>query len=190
MNEITRNALVSIAREMVAKKQTGSLLLSVRHDHARRSAIIAIDNGKIISLSYGVKRGMAALPLLQAIDTCSCKFNEMVLGRPIIDLLETNALLDAIQSSQLVIPQSIKPSSEFTSGSGFNQIKAIEILEQQLTLIIGPVASMILDDALEELGEITNINQFKKLVKFVANDALEGQERTKFPMDVLNKVIK
>jgi len=187
MNEITRNALVSIAREMVAKKQTGSLLLSVRHEHARRSAIIAIDNGKIISLSYGVKRGMAALPLLQAIDTCSCKFNEMVLGRPIADLLETNALLDAIQSNQLVIPQSINPSSEFTSG--FNQIKAIEILEQQLTLIIGPVASMILDDALEELGEASNINQFKKLVKFVANDALEGEERTKFPMDVLNKVI-
>lgn len=198
MAEIDRGQLVKIARKMVQEKHSGSILLSIlsQQTKSRHSSIIAFEDGNIISISYGVKRGMAALPFLKMIETCTYKLNDMVLGRPIAGLLPTKELLNEIEGDgsidfdaiQNAPAESMHQQPQLKSGGKFNSDSAINILRLHLNQIIGPVATIILDDALDDVGSINTLSQFKSLLQKISKETLDAHERVQFMSDVLSKI--
>ncbi len=182
MNEISRDRLVAVIQDIVTNGESGSILLKDQNQH---SAIIAIDNGTIISISYGVKRGMRALPHLQKIESCTYRINDMILGRPIANLLPTDELLNAIKHAGTIPKTTLYKVAP--TGS-FNAPQALGILKEHLTQIIGPVAQIILDDELEDMDEVKTLEHFKILLKRVAKEALDKDEAFTFSSDILDKL--
>ncbi len=121
------------------RRRSGTLFIVTADNHAAR---FVLDQGEIVTCNYSMKQGHDALPLLRNIKDCSYRFADDVfsaIGE--LPMPPTDKCLKYLRGD----PARTAPAA--AAGSG-----ALDILKEELTRAMGPVAGILLDGQLRAGG--------------------------------------
>lgn len=181
--------IVAEIHRLHEQRATGTLSIVTRDSH---SAQLILAGGEIVFIVCSSKRGQEAIALLAEIGDSRFRFTEGgIVPRP-MPLPTTKAILAMLVEDRLAI--SLRPSAQATAstapspppvparhpvdGTGINEAQR-SILERCLAECIGPMATMICEDHLNQpislaeainrlTGELPSAEQAKKFRSSVA----------------------
>ncbi|MEW8266878.1 MAG: hypothetical protein AB2731_12115 [Candidatus Thiodiazotropha sp.] len=175
--------ILEFLTDLVDKKASGTLFV---HSDSNHVITIALNSGRIHALYYGAKRGRKAIPLISTISGGSFRLEKSSLVETFHDLPSTPELLNLLRNPHA----EKKPKPAASSTEGINN-KAIgedkkDILCQELKSLLvqrmGPIAEIVFDDAVDEIGDFCATPQLtedliNKLSEEIDNSAEEAQFR-------------
>jgi hypothetical protein len=135
--QLSFQGFVTLIEQMTARRETGTLF--VRTD-SNRSVVVGIEQGEIVALTAGPKRGAAALPKIVAMSNCSLRRDDSVISFHARDLPSTPEILRLLKQQT--------PTVSVATGS-IDTTQVRELLCQLLHDYLGPVAPMVCDEVLD-----------------------------------------
>ena len=169
--------VVANLTECCRKKQNGVFFITT---DSNRSAYLTLNDGKIESVHYQNKRGSEALELLRSVEAGTYRFSEgtenaMFRAQP---LPETDVILadlsEVASSGSDPVPQDeplqvVDTAPSSSPGSDYDD----ELL-QLLIEFMGPMASVVFDDARE------NATTVKSLINKLATEIPDNDQQSDF----------
>jgi len=147
----TLTQMLDVLEDLIKKKQSGSLFITSEDSHF---VTFGLEGGRIISVMYGPKRGVAALPLIAAVKSGAYRFDAGgVTGKP-QELPTTKQIVEMLRSGA---PAEVPASRGAAQGGGISEAERNFVCSQLKDLLakhLGPIAGIVIDDALEEAGDI------------------------------------
>jgi hypothetical protein len=138
--------LVDIISSFCSKKETGLLFIATK---ANRSAQIVLENGKIVFVYFYNKQGQEALDLMLTIKAGRYKFQKNATSPRRSTLPSTEKILEHLSGGRLVDA----PAAKIARGLSSEQK---QFLEAALAEYIGPMATIICDDHLDQAPDMTS----------------------------------
>lgn len=148
---------------LVDSATSGTLFI---HTECNRAVTIALDNGEIHALYMGARRGRKAIPLISNITGGSYRFEVSNLIDAVHDLPPTHEILHLLRRPQssdtaVVSERSVPtnthaiptPISNHELLSNEKKDVLCHELKELLSEHLGPIAEVVFDDAVEEVGD-------------------------------------
>ncbi len=171
--------LISELKQLISERASGVMFISTNDNHAVH---IGLENGEIVGCRYRFKRGLDALPLIMEIEAGRYSFNSGPSGAADASLPPTDGLLRMLAESNMSKPTD-KPIQ------GVSEISAApSIIAMELAHYLGPIASVIIEDYLEEVGTVRDSSALHKMIKSVASEITDDRKRDEFTESVLSKL--
>ncbi len=174
----TLSQLLDVLQDLIQKQQSGSLFITSEDGHF---GTLGLDAGEIVSVMYAPKRGVAALPLIAGLQRGSYRFDPAaVAGRP-QELPTTQQILEMLRSGS---PAGVVTGAVAAPTRGISETEknfACNRLKELLAQHLGPIADIVMDDALEDAGDIcANPAQMPALVDKLAAEIDSESEAAEF----------
>ncbi len=168
--------LVDTLRNFCQEKKSGTMLVAT---HDNNLARILLDDGKIVSVVFGQKRDSDAIAMVREITSCRVKFSDSVVGS------HKSANLPATGT----ILRMLGGGANAPGGVGTTAIEAsLEIIEQELVDVLGPMASLIWDELLAKAGKPLTPDAITRLLQTAANEISDPGKRQHFKEQVAVKL--
>lgn len=172
--------LLSVLHRMVDLKKTGTLFI---RSNQNRLAVVAIEDGVINFISYGAKRGLAAIPLIRDIEAGTFQITKTADTFDPCDLPETDEVLQLLgEETEIIneVMQDIALTTTISGGEFFNSRATLKSLCGLLENYLGPIASMLCEERLEGLGPQVDILDLQRIIKELAEEIGDAQEAREF----------
>jgi len=160
--------------------------------------MFVLEKGTLISLSFGRLRGADAVAELVQLDSGTCQFNTLQLGRPQLGLpsvAEVIALLSGERSAASVSPSQIPsgdsgtPSSNrapsFSSGlpkipAEYPEDAVVACISKELVNYLGPIASVLARSLAKKKGGVHSVEEAEGLIDALGAEIPDGTDRERF----------
>ncbi|MCP3868208.1 MAG: hypothetical protein GY703_08970 [Gammaproteobacteria bacterium] len=182
--------LLKILGELIRKRETGVIFIRSQCNH---SISFAFNEGHIKALSFGPRRGTRAIPLIRDIEGGTYRFD----GAAYVDTLQNLPATDEIMSQlQPAAPAADNAAAEASAEPGepvVPETSWAEFGEETRTLLtdyLGPIADVIFDEIVEEIGGFYNTEtQARTLIGKLAVD-IEDTQLSQFQEKAENLIRK
>lgn len=151
--DLTFDQLLDLLTELVDTHKSGTLFIRSACNHV---ITIGLDKGRINALFYGAKRGQNALHLINQISSGSYKFETNNLVGVNQELPSTSEILNLLRAGSIGSPATELTSAPEQKPVGISKEKRDRLCRQLKELLneyLGPIAQMVVDDALATSGE-------------------------------------
>lgn len=179
----TFSELVDELRRCYVEKVTGTVMAATQDNQLAR---ILFEKGNITFLSYGLKKGLDAITPIMEIKQARVKISHSRIGGQQSEKLPSTAeILQRLSGGQMV-PVAAQPA--LTSLSGDQIPNAMKIIEAELIEFLGPVAQIVLGEALEQVGKPTGARGISALVDALATEVRDPVKVQRFKNQVWKKI--
>jgi hypothetical protein len=182
-NSIDHAGLVALIERMIAEQQSGTLIIRDQSGHA---IMIAVEQGRLISISASNKRGADALPSLLEFASGTYSLNPLVLGHAQEDLPDTAVLLEVLHAGGAGAPVGSPgprgPSSR-PAAANVDPAAARAFTEGVSKLLIdylGPIGPLLCENTLAGMGGLKGRKDAEGLLQQVGAEIQEEKERQIF----------
>ncbi len=179
--------LWELLSELVAERRTGTLYITSDDAHA---GMISLRDGKITSLMYHTQFGAPAVELIRQVSGGTCRFNPSATGPKSGECPSTAEILRALAptSRNMVNGPAEAPGhvDDKVALQGF-----LNDLSRLLQSHIGPIASMVVEDVVAEMGQLERIDQGKTFISRLMTEIDDEGDASSFlsaALESLNKV--
>ena len=162
--------LLEILQELIHRRESGTLFIRSECNHL---TTFTLQNGRVTAVSFGPRRGDRAIPHIREISSGTYRFDK---GSPVGTpqrLPDTGELMSLLKSNG-ASTEIMNPAGFGSAGGGAsdkNSRRFNKELKELLTDHLGPIADVIFDDTLEEIGGIcSNTHQAQILIDRLATD--------------------
>lgn len=186
--------ILEFLTSLVDNKASGTLFVHSDNNHA---ITIALDNGRIHAMYYGARRGRKAIPLVSNISGGRYRFETSSLVETAHELPPTPEILNLLRNPHANNDSSPTVSSPVTGSEVIKEEKK-SILCQELKVLLaehmGPIADMVFDDVVDEIGDFCSTPQLtqdliNKLSEEI-DDMTEVEQFRNKAYVVLNAIMK
>jgi hypothetical protein len=162
-NNLPYSQILDFLTELIDNKASGTLFI---HSESNRAITIALNSGQIHALYFGARRGRRAIPLISDISGGSFRFEQSNLVNTSHDLPSTPEILNELRNPINANHSSLTDSSTtFSCDKAINEDKK-ELLCQELKSLLlqymGPIAEIVFDDAVDDIGDFCVTPQLTK----------------------------
>ena len=165
----TRLDFLDALRQVLRNRSTGSIYLKVDDN---RAALFSVRAGQIVGLRFGPLTGRRALELFKLTRQMSWRMEEGAVAMVHADLGDSEETLHELAGGEAVVDpggaQDLLPDT------------AYEALEKALVQYTGPVAAMILADAVARQGAIRSPADCRRLIAALAAEIGADDETAEF----------
>ncbi len=155
------------------------MFISTEDNHAVH---ISLEKGKIIGCRFRFKRGLDALPLIMEMEAGFYSFNPGAPGPSDTALPPTDALLQMLTNTGLDTP------AEMPVQGDIELTEITNIIVTELARYLGPIASLIVEDYLDDIGPIHDSGSLQKIVNSAASEIADERKRDEFVKNVFSKL--
>lgn len=175
--------------KLISDKRSGTLYIKSDDDHA---GMISLRDGHIISMFCQSQHGQPAIEQIRKMSGATCRFDP---NAPGIDSGECPSTPEILRVLAPGGPESLEiPAAGEASASPAAVPKALEDLLAQLRMglqnRIGPIATMVMDQALAESGRIEQANQVKALIDRLTREIDDKREASSFATEARSSLRK
>jgi hypothetical protein len=152
-DNLSFSQLLKLLRELIGKNESGTLFIRSESNHV---ITIGLNKGRIYALFHGPKRGRSALSLISQVTSGSYKFEPGVLSGINQDLPSTPEILNQFRLQKRDIPSNPTLTRSHMPNAGISHQKRDRLYQQLQGLLaeyLGPIAQMVVDDAIAESGD-------------------------------------
>ncbi len=162
--------LLEILQELIHKQESGTLFIRSECNHL---TTFTLQSGQVTAVSFGPRRGDRAIPHIRNITGGTYRFDrESPVGAP-QQLPDTGELINLLKSNG-ASTEIMDPGGNGSVGGGASDRSSRRFskeLKELLTDHLGPIADIIYDDTLEEIGGVcSNTHQAQILIDRLATD--------------------
>jgi len=188
-----RTGLVRLLSEMVAERQSGTIMLKSQDGHA---IMLLVQNGEIISLSHGNHRGTDALPGIIDFEQGICNRSRVAVGHPQSDLPPTAQILEflgnvdrrgPLESAAGPVETAQAAAAPSAPGDGLDAHldpgtanRLVENVGKILIEYLGPIAPLLVGNAADAVGGITNAESYRSFLTVLADDISDEGNKAAF----------
>ena len=163
--------LLEILQELIHKRESGILFIRSECNHL---TTFTLQNGQVTAVSFGPRRGDRAIPHIRKINSGTYRFDrEAPVGAP-QRLPDTGELMNLLNSSGAAPTGIMDPGGNGSIVGGASDRSSRRFskeLKELLTDHLGPIADIIYEDTLEEIGGVcSNPHQAQILIDRLATD--------------------
>jgi len=180
-SSIDRSGMVALIERMIAGQQSGTLIIRDQSGHA---IMIAIEEGRVISLSSSNRRGADALPGILEFESGTYSLNPLVLGHAQDDLPDTASLLDVLQTGAgTAPPRRAAAAPAKAPAQVVNAVAAQAFTDRVAKMLInhlGPIGPLLCEKTLSSIGGIKSLRDAETLLHRLAEEIPEEKERQVF----------
>lgn len=162
--------LADLVAELAKEGRTGSLLVRSGDGHA---LMVVLREGRLIALSYGNHRGMAAMPDILAFSSGTYSFSEGVVGH------EQEGLPSAVEFAAL-LRGAATPAQGDSAGTFKHPELFMERLAALLMEFVGPIATLLCENQALDLGAIQSLADALHRIDLLADEILDKAEQQSF----------
>jgi hypothetical protein len=175
-------SFLAYIEQMVRHKESGALFMRTDLNH---SVVLGVDQGEIVAIAAGPKRGLEAIDRITEMSSCSLRRDErMVLGLLAGGLPSTNEILQRLnegRSEQAAAePKSSGSEPSPAEGRPIDPSRAGKILCDLLHEFLGPVAPMICDEITDNGRKLQTSNQLADAISRLAGEIDSAAEARAF----------
>lgn len=176
---LSYSELIAELRQLLSGRATGIMFISTANNHAIH---IGIQTGEIVGCRYRFKRGIDALPPIMEMEAGRYSFNPGSSGSDDPALPPTDVLLKMLSERNQGAPADVPIQ-------GTNQpSEAHALIATELALYLGPIASVIIEDYLDDIGQVHDSGALQKMLGSVASEIADERKREEFTKSVLSKL--
>lgn len=184
-NQIERHdQFLTMLKHLVDRDYSGTVFVRTENN---RLAIIGIREGDIVYLSYGTKRGVDAIPLMREIDGGTFRITKSTNAFSPCVLPDTGDVLSLLQASEQVVHQTVhelKHGTAEPNHGAADMATDMEEIGKGLCLLLGeymgPIAQVICQEQLEELGRAPTHNDLRSIITRLSREIDEPAEAQAF----------
>ncbi len=169
--------------DLIETKAQGTLFTKCDKNHL---IIVAVRDGKIISLRYGPKRGEAAIPLIRGIKFGDIRLDGSAIADQAQELPPTSVIMDQLKPDGPAKPFAngpmfdlSVPSAERQRGS-VGEMDGAEVLCKLLAGFIGPVASLVCGENISAAGGLDSPEKVEVVIRGLAAEIPDSREAEEF----------
>lgn len=163
----SRLEFLDALREVLRARSTGSIYLRVDDN---RAALFSVRAGAVVGLRFGPLLGRRAVELFKLTRQMSWRVEEGAVAMVHADLGDTE---DTLRELAGEVP-GVTGERSILSGAAY------EALGKVLVHYTGPVAEMVLADAVAQLGEIRGNDDYRRLIAALAQEIGADDEAAEF----------
>lgn len=178
---LTDAQLIEELRRVCVEKRTGKMLIATQDNQLAR---ISFRDGEIVSISYRLKNGREAIPLLKEIKQARVKFSTgKAGGDPAAEPLPPTVEIMRLLSGD-------KPAPAPAAGTvTMDQVPAaLKIIEAELIEVLGPLASIVWTEHRERLGTPITASKLQALLEALAKEIGDPTKVQTFKEQVWQKI--
>ena len=177
---------VALLDRMVKRRESGSLFVRTDSNH---SVIIGVDDGEIVALVAGNKRGLSALGKITGFSSCSVKLDaDSVVDFHRGELPASDEILYRLSHRLPPETDGVESVSQGETGSllagapgeSIDSVLAGSILCELLSDYLGPIAPMICDEATDGGKSLRTPDQLVKAINALASEIESAPEARDF----------
>ncbi|MCU7929206.1 MAG: hypothetical protein KZQ90_00250 [Candidatus Thiodiazotropha sp. (ex Codakia rugifera)] len=145
--------ILDFLTNLVDNKTSGTLFV---HSESNHAITIALENGRIHAIYFGARRGRKAIPLVSNISGGSYKFEASGLVGTFHDLPTTPEVLNLLRNPHTTNESRSTDSSPVTHNDVITEENKTILCQELKGLLaehMGPIAEMIFDDVVSEVGD-------------------------------------
>jgi len=171
--------LLNELQQLLSQRTKGVMFISTLDNHAVQ---IGIDKGQIIGCRFRFKRGKEALPLIMDMEAGHYSFTSGPSGSPDNSLPPTDTLLQILASTNNKTPADMPIQ-------GNTELAAVPaLIATELALYLGPIATILVEDYLDENGPVRDNGALKGMITALASEIADQGKRKEFFQHVLSKL--
>jgi len=178
--------LWEMLNELVTEARTGTLYIKSDDAHA---GMISLRNGEVVGILYRSRFGAPAVELIRQVTGGTCRFDANAPGveagacPPTLEIL--HALAPPGQSAVNGSAEATRRMGDKAALQGF-----LNDLSGHLQSHIGPIAAMVLEGAVQEMGQLRRIDQAKSLITKLMGEIDDDGDASSFLSDALDSLSK
>jgi len=176
-DEISRGDVISLIRNLVAEKRTGTLYIRT---NLNRVVMVALKGGNIITLSSGPRHGEKAIPMLQEMSSAVVRIDDTAVAYHSEHMPQTQVLLAMIEAEAGQANSGAAAAQRRTAQLGPEAARVRTLLGRLLTDYMGPVAPMVCDQFLGPLGNSMDGDRLRAAIKGLAAEIGDSDEARSF----------
>lgn len=182
---LTYGQLIDELRRACVDKRTGTMMIATQENQLAR---ILFEDGEIVSIACGLKRGRDAIPLLQEIKQARVKFSRGKIGSHSGALPPTAEIMRML-SGETAAPAAATTTAPATAGLTADQVpKALKVIETELIEFLGPLANIVWAEHLERIGTPVGVRKLHGLVDGLAKEIGDPTKIQRFKEQVWQKI--
>jgi len=167
--------LLEILQELIHKRESGMMFIRSECNHL---ITFALQKGQVTAINFGPRRGDRAIPHIKEISGGTYRFDKESQVSAPQQLPDIRELMNLLKSNG-ASPETMNPVGAGAAGRGAsdsNSRRFSKELKELLTDYLGPIADVIFDDTLEEIGGVcSNTHQAQILIDRLATDIDEAE---------------
>ena len=163
---ITRDQLIDLLRSLLEDRHTTSLYV---HTDDNQLIVIGINQGEIVSLRCGSKRGEQAIPMIRDMNAATYRLYDQIAPRPNVGvkLPPSETLLSLL--------------SEAGGAEADDDCQWVhDVLCKVLGEYMGPIAPVICSEAVEAVGGLDSQEKIQQVVEQIALEIDSPAEAQRF----------
>ncbi len=155
------------------------MFISTLDNHAVH---LGVDNGNIVGCRFRFKRGIDAMPMILEMEAGHYSFVQGPTGPADGSLPATDELLEMLDNNELSTPTDLPIQGE-------TNLSALpSIITGELTRYLGPIAAVLVEDYLDEVGPARDSGALQKMITSMASEIADITKRDEFTKAVLDKL--
>jgi hypothetical protein len=186
--------ILEFLTDLVDSKTSGTLFV---HSECNHAITIALDKGRINAIYFGARRGRKAIPLVSNISSGSYRFEATNLVGSSHDVPSTPEILNLLRSPYAVKVPGSTVSSPASDDDVIREGKKNILCRELKSLLaehMGPIADMVFDDVVDEVGDFCSTPQLTQdLINKLSEEIDDASEVRQFKNKAyvaLNNILK
>ncbi len=176
---LSYNELIVELKKLLRQRATGVMFISTLDNHAIQFSLV---KGHITGCRFRLKHGLDAIPHIMEMEAGRYSFNPAPPGPRDKNLPHTKTLIN-------ILGEDVPHEPTHTPIQGGIDISALpSIITNELARYLGPIAAILVEDHLDELGPIQDSSSLQKLMKRVAAEISEENKREEFIQGVMHQL--
>lgn len=182
---LTYSQLLGELWRLCAAKRTGTMFITTIDNHSAR---FALREGEIVSLGFGLKRGIEAIPLLRKIAGGRFTFSAEILATGETGTLpSTSELLDRLAEG--ATPLASPPSPPAPAQPDPARLQRVQqLIEPVLAEYIGPMAAIICREYVLGASNLSQPDELRDLIEAIAKEIRDPAKEAQFKQQVLARL--
>lgn len=175
---LNRVELAALVGKQASSGESGTIIIRGDDGHV---LMVALDKGRLASLSYGNHRGLEAIPDILAFSSGTFSFSEGLVTHPQEGLPTTTEFLDMLRSGVSNLTSPGKTSSKKGSGGSFRNLPLfMKQLSELLMEFVGPIAPLLCENALADANGVDSVEDAALLAKQLAQEIADKNDQGRF----------
>lgn len=164
--EITRDQFIELLESLVGTRRTCTLYVRTPDNHV---IVVGLDSGKIVFLTCGARRGEQALQMIRSMQRGTYRLTD--------DAPAPGGSAHRLPSSEELLSVL---KSRGAGPEGFDGAWAKDVLCQLTGSYLGPIAPIVCEDVISEVGGIDSLDKARQVVDKIAREIADQHEAAEF----------
>ena len=182
-----RHRLWELLGELVAEKRSGTLYIRSDDAHA---GVISLREGEVVSILYRSELGEPAVELIRQISGGTCRFDTSAPAITGAECPPTAVILDALAQPGQGTGKGLADAAARHMGDKADLQKFLRDLSGHLKTFIGPIAPVVVKDAVAEMGQLDRIDQAESLISRLMGEIDDQHDASSFLSAALDSLSK